>query len=162
MSVVTANPVNQVAEIQPVVNEVESHPFLNQSKLQAHCEARGIKLIAYSPLGGTPRDNEVARAFTDQTVRNKLIDNELVNKLAEKYGKSPAQILIKFHPARGVIVIPKSVTKERIEQNADIFDFELTEQEINGLNALHDGTRFLHFKNTAMSNHKNFPFHDEF
>jgi len=152
----------KVAEIKPVVNEVESHPFLNQSKLQAHCESRGIKLIAYSPLGGTPRENETAAAVTDQTVRNQLLDNKLVKELAEKYGKSPAQILIKYHPARGLIVIPKSVTKERIQQNADIFDFELTKQEIDQLNAFHNGTRYLHFKNSAMIHHKNFPFNDEY
>lgn len=151
-----------MAEIKPVVNEVESHPFLNQSKLQAHCEARGIKLIAYSPLGGTPQKTETSATITDQNVRNQLLDNDLVKKLAVKYGKSPAQILIKYHPARGLIVIPKSVTKERIEQNADIFDFELTKQEIHQLNALHNGTRYLHFKNSPIINHKNFPFHDEY
>ncbi len=151
-----------MAEIKPVVNEVESHPFLNQSKLQAHCESRGIKLIAYSPLGGTPTESELASTLMDPNVRNQLLDNDLINKLAKKYGKSPAQILIKFHPARGLIVIPKSVTKERIEQNADIFDFELTKQEMEQLNALHNGTRFLHFKNSPIVNHKYFPFHDEY
>ncbi|XP_037032803.1 aldo-keto reductase AKR2E4-like [Bradysia coprophila] len=152
----------KVAEIKPVVNEVESHPLLNQSKLQAHCESRGIKLIAYSPLGGTPRKSDMSTTVTDQNVRNQLVNNDLVKKLAEKYGKSPAQILIKYHPARGLIVIPKSVTKERIEQNANIFDFDLTEQEIEQLNALHNGTRYLHFKTSSIVNHKNFPFHDEY
>ena len=150
-----------MALIKPVVNEVECHPYLNQSKLQTVCEANAIKLIAYSPLGGSPQDAARSNVF-DLKVRQSLRENPLVVKLGKKYGKSPEQVLLKFHTSSGRIVIPKSTTPSRIESNAAIFDFELTNDELEQLNALNNGQRYVDFNGSKLLNHKNFPFNDEF
>lgn len=109
--------------IKPVTNQVESHPYLNQSRLLEFCKERKIYLTAYSPLGSPDRP----WAKPDEP---KLLDDLKISKMAEKHKKSPAQIVLGWQVQRGVIVIPKSVTPSRIAENADIFDFELTEEEM--------------------------------
>ncbi|XP_023336743.1 alcohol dehydrogenase [NADP(+)] [Eurytemora carolleeae] len=105
------------------ISPVESHPYLNQSRLLEFCKERGIYLTAYSPLGSPDRP----WAKPDEP---KLLDDLKISKMAEKYKKSPAQIVLGWQVQRGVIVIPKSVTPTRIVENADIFDFKLTEEEM--------------------------------
>ena len=147
--------------IKPVVNEVEGHPYLNQRKLQEVCERNAIKLIAYSPLGGSPQDAARTNVF-DLNIRQSLRENPLVVGLGKKYGKSPEQILLKFHTSSGRVVIPKSTTPSRIESNAAIFDFELTKEELEQLDSLNNGQRYANFNGTKLFNHKNYPFNDEF
>jgi len=111
--------------VTPVVNQIELHPLLNQSALRAVNADRGIVTEAYSPLG-------VGR----------LLDNPTIVSVAEAHGKTPAQVLIRWSIQLGNIVIPRSSSPERVKLNLEVFDFELTDDEMATLNGLDDGTRF--------------------
>ncbi|MGB8453845.1 MAG: aldo/keto reductase [Anaerocolumna sp.] len=118
----------KVWNIVPAVNQVESHPLLNQNELKTYCESKGIALEAYSPLGSS---------------RGNLLQNETVCVIAEKYKKTPAQIVIRWDLQRGVIVIPKSVHKERIISNKEVFDFELSGDDMSLIDLLNKNHRFM-------------------
>jgi 2,5-diketo-D-gluconate reductase A len=109
----------------PTVNQIELHPLLNQAALRAFHAEHGIATEAYGPLGA-----------------GKLLDNPTVSSIAGEYGKSPAQVLIRWSLQLGNIVIPRSSSPERIAANTDVFEFELASEHMDALNALDDGTRF--------------------
>lgn len=123
------------SNIKPVTNQVESHPYLSQQKLLQFCRERSIPLTAYSPLGNP------GSSYNTNVSKKNVLEDKLVTNLAAKYKKSPGQILIKFQAQRGVIVIPKSVNRHRIIENIQIFDFELTADEITALENLDIGYR---------------------
>ncbi|WP_042478929.1 aldo/keto reductase [Bacillus ndiopicus] len=107
------------ARIKPVLNQVEFHPRLQQAELRAFCEQHQIQLEAWAPL-----------------MQGGLLEDETISKIATKYGKSTAQVILRWDVQNGVITIPKSVRKERMVQNADIFDFSLTDEEMAIINAM--------------------------
>jgi len=111
--------------VAPVVNQIELHPLLNQAELRAVNESRGVVTEAYGPLG-------VGR----------LLDNPTIVSIAEAHGKTPAQTLIRWSIQLGNVVIPRSSSPERVRSNLEVFDFELTDDEMATLNGLDDGTRF--------------------
>ena len=115
----------QNSSVVPAVNQIELHPMLNQAAMRAVNADRGIVTEAYGPLG-------VGR----------LLDNQTIVSIAEARGKSPAQVLIRWSIQLGNVVIPRSSSPERIKSNLDVFDFELTDDEMATLNGLDDGTRF--------------------
>lgn len=110
--------------IVPAVNQIELHPRLQQHELRELHAQLGIATEAWSPLG-----------------QGSLLTNPAVTAVAEAHGKTSAQVLIRWHIQLGNIVIPKSVTPERIVSNFDVFDFELSEQEMASISSLGDGTR---------------------
>jgi 2,5-diketo-D-gluconate reductase A len=110
--------------IVPAVNQIELHPLLQQQELREVHAQLGIATEAWSPLG-----------------QGSLLRNAAVGAVAQAHGKTPAQALIRWHIQLGNIVIPKSVTPERIVSNFDVFDFELSEQDMASISALGDGTR---------------------
>ncbi|MFD1988431.1 aldo/keto reductase [Paenibacillus nicotianae] len=112
------------AEVVPAVNQVEFHPLLTQSELIAYSEEKGIQLEAWSPLA-----------------RGKLFDNEVIKEIADKYGKEPAQVILRWVLDKGVVVITRSVKEKRIASNAEIFDFKLTVEEIDRISALNKNER---------------------
>jgi methylglyoxal/glyoxal reductase len=114
----------KVSEIVPTVNQVECHPLLTQRELHGYCKENGIQLEAWSPL-----------------MKGNL-DLPLLVELSEKYGKSPAQIVLRWHLQNGVVIIPKSVTPERIRQNADVFDFTLSGEDMERISSLNQNKRF--------------------
>ena len=114
------------ATVLPAVNQIESHPYLNNQMLIDACSEQGIKAEVWSPLGGSE-----ALVLEDATLK----------QLAEKYGKSPAQIILRWDIQRGVIVIPKSAKQHRINQNIEIFDFELSDEDMSAINALNRDAR---------------------
>jgi len=111
--------------VSPVVNQIELHPLLNQSALRAVHAERGIVTQAYSPLG-------IGSLLTHPTVQS----------IAAEYGKSPAQVLIRWSLQLGNSVIPRSSSPERIAENLDVFGFELAAEHMDTLNRLDDGTRY--------------------
>ncbi|WP_167103873.1 aldo/keto reductase [Mycobacterium sp. DL592] len=109
----------------PAVNQVELHPLLNQAELRAVHADYSIVTEAYSPLGV-----------------GKLLENPAIAAVAAAHGKSPAQVLIRWSLQLGNVVIPRSSNPQRIAENIDVFDFELTADEVETINGLDDGTRF--------------------
>jgi len=144
----------EVSSIKPVVNQVECHPYLSQVKLAAWMEKQGILLTAYSPLGSPDRP----------TVKSEdpvLLEDPRLKPLAEKYNKSVAQILIRYQIDRGFSVIPKSVKKERLRQNLDVFDFSISPEDIKLLNAMDCNGRYIKMIGVGHT-HKYYPFNAEF
>lgn len=123
------------AKISPAVNQIELHPYLQQTGLVEFCQAKNIVVTAYSPLG-TPA-NSVAKGLPI------LLEDKKILEIAGKHGKSPAQILLRWGIQRGTVVIPKSVTEERIRENLAVFDFELSENEMADIASLNRNLRFV-------------------
>ncbi len=121
------------AKIVPAMNQIELQPYLTQEELIDFCKSKEIALTAYSPLG---RPGVNAKALH-------LFKNPLIKKLAKKYQKTEAQILLNWAINRETIVIPKSTLPERISENIDIFDFELTEDEQQQISALNKNYRIV-------------------
>jgi 2,5-diketo-D-gluconate reductase A len=112
------------AETRPTVNQVELHPHLQQEHLRAWHEEYDIATEAWSPLA-----------------QGAVLDDEAIAAVAEGHGKTPAQAILRWHLQLGNVVIPKSVTPERIRENIDIFDFELSGEEMAAIGDLDGGSR---------------------
>jgi len=118
-------------KIKPVVNQIEIHPYNYQKELIEYCHKKEIMVTAYSPLGSL--GEEKFRPISDK----KIIT------FAKKHGKTPAQILIRWSIQNGLVCIPKSTTPERIMENGNVFDFELSDEEMNEINSLNKNNRFI-------------------
>ncbi|MCC2930728.1 glyoxal/methylglyoxal reductase [Bacillus sp. LBG-1-113] len=112
------------AEIKPMVNQVEFHPRLTQKELRDYCKAQGIQLEAWSPL-----------------MQGQLLDNDVLTQIAETYNKSVAQVILRWDLQHEVVTIPKSIKEHRIIENADIFDFELSQEDMDKIDALNQDER---------------------
>ncbi|WP_420496606.1 aldo/keto reductase [Macrococcus psychrotolerans] len=119
------NKLLQETTVVPAVNQIEYHPIFNQDTLQQYCKDKGIAVTAWSPLmrGGV------------------LFEDETLKRIAEKYNKTVAQVIIRWHIDSGRIVIPKSSNIERIKENIDVCHFELMEQDIEAINNLNRNER---------------------
>lgn len=112
------------SQIVPSVNQVEFHPFLVQPELLRFCQNHKIQVEAWSPL-----------------MQGKIVTEQVVQKLAENYHKTPAQIVLRWNLQHKVVTIPKSIRSNRIAENTQIFDFELSQADMNVLDALNEGKR---------------------
>jgi len=133
------------AKIPPVNNQVEVIINVNQEKLIDFCKKHQITVTAYSPLGQPGNSsNSLAGTIIQAGIDNKL-DNPVILQLAKKYQKTPAQVALRFIYQQGAAPIPKSVTKSRIKENMEIFDFTLTSDEMNAISKLGSGKRVIAF-----------------
>lgn len=112
------------AEIAPMVNQVEYHPLLSQQELLAFCKSNQVQLEAWSPL------------------MQGNLDLPVLQEIAKAHGKTAAQVVLRWDLQNGVVTIPKSIRAARIKENADIFDFELSPEEISKINSLNQDKRF--------------------
>ncbi len=106
-------------EIPPAVNQIEVNPYLTQDEVRGFCAEHQIGIEAWSPLG-----------------RGNVLSDPTIDAIARQTGKTPAQVVLRWHIERGDIVFPKSVTPDRIRENIDIFDFELAGQDVEAISAL--------------------------
>lgn len=114
-------------EIIPQFIQVEAHPYFAQDELRATLDKYGIRLMAWYPLGHGDKS---------------LINEEVFTKLAERYSKSNVQIILRWHTQMGFVVIPGSKNYDHIRDNFNIFDFTLTDEEMNEIGRLNDGVRY--------------------
>ena len=112
------------ATVVPVINQIEFHPHLTQEEVRAYCNDKGIQVEAWSPL-----------------MNGALLEEVLIQELASKYGKTPAQIVLRYDVQHNVVTIPKTMTATRMVENLDVFDFVLSDDEMTQLDALNDGLR---------------------
>ncbi len=123
-----------IATVHPAVNQVELHPLLNQNKLRNFCSSKGIAIEAYSP---------VAR------MHPKLIQNKTLEEIAANYNKTVPQIILRWDVQHNIITIPKSSSLKRLKENINIFDFELSEEEMKNIDSLNENFRVRHNPDTA-------------
>jgi 2,5-diketo-D-gluconate reductase A len=116
--------IHQECEITPAVDQIEVNPYLTQDDVRGFCAEHQIAIEAWSPLA-----------------RGNALDDPTVDDIARRYGKAPAQVILRWHIERGDIVFPKSVTPARIRENIDIFDFELTGEDVEAISALNRNQR---------------------
>jgi diketogulonate reductase-like aldo/keto reductase len=113
------------AKVMPMVNQMEFHPYLIQQSLLDRCAKHNIVYQAWSPI-----------------MQGKVFEIDVLKEIGRKYGKNEVQVVLRWDLQPGVATIPKSVSKDRIEQNAEIFDFELADEDMNAINALDQNHRF--------------------
>ncbi|MDT0900018.1 aldo/keto reductase [Staphylococcus pseudintermedius] len=120
------------SRIKPVINQVEFHPYLTQKRLRVYLEAQNIHMESWSPL-----------------MNAQILEDDTVKQVAAEVGKSPAQVIIRWNLQHGVVTIPKSITPSRIEENLNVFDFELSLGQMEVLDGLNEDRRIgpdpLHF-----------------
>ncbi|XP_006887214.1 PREDICTED: 3-oxo-5-beta-steroid 4-dehydrogenase isoform X1 [Elephantulus edwardii] len=139
---------------KPVINQVECHPYFTQPKLLKFCQQHDIIITAYSPLG-TARNPSWVNVSSPP-----LLKDAYLNSLGRKYNKTAAQVALRFNIQRGVVVIPKSFSPERIKENFQIFDFSLTEEEMKNVEGLNKNVRFVELH--MWRDHPEYPFFDEY
>jgi 2,5-diketo-D-gluconate reductase A len=115
---------HQETEVPPAVNQIEVHPYLTQDQVRGFCAEHGIAVEAWSPIG-----------------QGLELDDPVIGSVAERVGKTPAQVVLRWHIERGDIVFPKSVTPSRVRENIDIFDFELPGGDVAEISALNKNQR---------------------
>ena len=112
------------AEIKPMIDQVEYHPRLTQKELKTFCKEHNIQLEAWSPL-----------------MAGQLLDNSELREIASKYGKSVAQIIVRWDLQNDVVTIPKSTKEHRIVENANVYDFELVKDDMNRIDLMNENQR---------------------
>ncbi|XP_033019452.1 aldo-keto reductase family 1 member C3-like [Lacerta agilis] len=122
---------------KPVINQVECHPYRNQSKILAFCKSNNIVLEGYSVLG-FQRDSNWLNPDTPP-----LLEDPLLVAIAKKYNKSPALVAIRYQLQRGLVVLVKTYTRKRIEENTQAFTFQLSEEDMKSIDSLHKGMSFI-------------------
>lgn len=121
------------ATVVPAVNQIEVHPYFQQRQVQALGAERGILTQAWSPIGGITFYRDGNHAST--------LEDPVIGRIAQAHGKSPAQLMLRWHLQQGRSVIPKSTKPHRIAENLDVFDFDLSADELAAVDALDTGQR---------------------
>ncbi|XP_023942044.1 aldo-keto reductase AKR2E4 [Bicyclus anynana] len=137
------------SRVWPAVNEIEVNPTLTQEALVTHCLELGIAVMGFSPFGFVVSRN-------NPNAPPPRADDPVLVHLSNKYHKAPTQIILRYLIDRGIVVIPKSVNKKRIEQNIDLFDFSLNDEEVKLINGFNKNHRVIDFAD--LKDYPNFPY----
>ncbi|WP_328474935.1 aldo/keto reductase [Actinoplanes sp. NBC_00393] len=121
------------ATVVPAVNQIEVHPYFQQREVQAFGAEHGILTQAWAPIGGI--------TFYRDSGHRSTLQDPVIGEIATAHGKSPAQVMLRWHLQQGRSAIPKSVRPQRIAENLDVFDFELTGDQLAAIDALDTGKR---------------------
>ena len=140
--------------IKPVTNQIECHPYLKQEKMIEFCKEQDIIVTAYAPLGSPSRPWADASAPI-------ILEEAIILEIAKEYEKTPAQIILRWNLERGVAIVPKSTNHERIEENLNVFDFNLNESDMEQINSLNKGVSGRLFPMKDFSAHPYYPFKEE-
>eukprot|EP01063_Lacrimia_lanifica_P017616 TRINITY_DN24662_c0_g1_i1.p1 TRINITY_DN24662_c0_g1~~TRINITY_DN24662_c0_g1_i1.p1 ORF type:complete len:371 (+),score=193.99 TRINITY_DN24662_c0_g1_i1:75-1187(+) len=147
--------VNAAKKHPVTVVQNEIHPYFQQKDFVDFCQMHKIQVQAFSPLGSADRP----AAFVKDSDPPAVFNNPVLKAIGDKYGKSVAQVVLRWHLTRNVSAVPKSITPSRIAENYKLFDFTLDEEDMKTLNGCNIGWRFLLWDETAM--HPDYPFKDE-
>ncbi|XP_021353519.1 aldose reductase-like [Mizuhopecten yessoensis] len=142
------------ARIKPVVNQVECHAYFPQTKLEAVLKKDNILIMAFAPFGSP--GNAALLTNPGESPPPALLEDPVIAKLATKHKKTPAQILIRNLLQRNLIVIPKSITPSRIQDNGNVFDFELPSEDMDTIRGIDKGIRI--FRPSIMADTPDYPF----
>lgn len=123
-SIKQTNDILNIATVTPAVNQIELHPYFTQTRLKSYLEEKGIAIEAWYPLGHGSK---------------KLIGDPVIVKLSEKYGKTPSQIILRWHVQSSNIIFPKTKSEQHMRENADIFSFQMSEEDMKSIDALDKG-----------------------
>uniref|UniRef100_A0A146KRW5 Alcohol dehydrogenase [NADP(+)] n=1 Tax=Lygus hesperus TaxID=30085 RepID=A0A146KRW5_LYGHE len=149
-----------VARIKPANNQVELYVYLQQPELVKFCTENGVTIVAYGPIG-SPNLKNFRGSSSQETVYQYPMEDPVVLSIAKNHNKTPAQVLLRFLIQYGVAVIPKSSNPKRVQENFNIFDFELSKDEYNQLKALDKGEAGRQFgggrRDSPFSKHPEFP-----
>ncbi|GJM90069.1 hypothetical protein PR202_ga06314 [Eleusine coracana subsp. coracana] len=118
------------AKIKPAVNQIEMHPYFQRDSLVKFCQKHGICVTAHTPLGGGCTAN--AKLFGSLS----CLDDPVIEDMAEKYGKTPAQLILRWSHQRNIVVIPKTSKVERLKENIEIFDFDISDEDMEEIKAI--------------------------
>jgi len=121
------------ATVVPAVNQIEVHPYFAQPEVQAFDAEHGILTQAWSPIGGI--------TFYRDGSHGSTLQDPVIGQIGQSHGKTPAQVMLRWHLQQGRSVIPKSTRPERIAENIDVFDFKLTDDELAAIDGLDTGRR---------------------
>lgn len=116
----------KTATIKPMVNQIESNPLFNNQELIDYCQGENIIVEAWSPFGGNG---------------STMFSNETLVEIGNKYNKSAAQVITRYHLQRGIVTLPKSANESRIKANIDVFDFELSDEDMKRIHDLNENKR---------------------
>ncbi|XP_040852832.1 prostaglandin-E(2) 9-reductase-like isoform X5 [Ochotona curzoniae] len=146
---------------KPVCNQVECHPYLNQSKLLDFCKSKDIVVVAYSALVNE-KSMLCFSTFSSRVDQSSpvLLDDPVISSLAEKHKRTPAQIALRYQLQRGVVVLAKSFNEKRIKENIQVFDFQLSSEDMKALDGLNRNLRYTIAD--IFAGHPNYPFSDEY
>lgn len=121
----------------PMVNQIEISPYNTNKEIISYCKERGVQLEAFATFG-TTKKNPVAST--------ELFENEIIANLSKKYGKTPSQVILRWVLDQGISVVPKARRTKHLEENIDVFDFELTAEEIESIDSLNQDKKWRYFR----------------
>ncbi|OWK02953.1 hypothetical protein Celaphus_00007638 [Cervus elaphus hippelaphus] len=139
---------------KPVCNQVECHPYLNQSKLLDFCKSHDIVLVAYGALG-----SQRIKEWVNPNLPY-LLEDPVLSAIAKKHNQTPALVALRYQIQRGVVVLAKSYNKKRIKENIQVFDFELTPEDMKAIDGLNSNLRYNEIQ--LCVGHPEYPFFEEY
>ncbi|XP_075723717.1 aldo-keto reductase family 1 member A1 isoform X1 [Rhipicephalus microplus] len=146
-----------MATIKPAALQVECHAYLNQDELLQFCKENSIRLTAYAPLGSPVGSRAVSKPHEYHS-HSDLLQDAVIKKIAEIYKKTPAQILIRWLVQRGIVALPRATCPDHIQENIQVFDFELAEADLETVTGLNRNMRLFTYNIYGLPSKAEYPF----